>query len=677
MTAFRLTRLHFAALLATLAFLSGCDDRELGATATAPQQPLPVKPLPALALDIADREFTQGENRLGVNLPPVFSWSNTPMYADLMHQARRFGTPDKPWDEKALLAEDGWPVGDFGIMLTSSQGGLSSIGGRYTVRFKGQARVKVVASPAQLGEPHYDSMIDITTIPLDVPDRCDQITLSFTQTRAPLKDLRVLRPGYNAANPPLFTREFIEHIAPFKVARLMDWLRTNNNPIKHWSMRATDATTHYVSEKGVPWEHAIELALVAGKDLWINIPAQADDDYVRQLATLLNERLPAQTKLYVEFSNEVWNSMFSQTRENLAAAMREVETDPRSSLNYDGKNNKEMWKFRRIPQRGMEISNIFRSVFGDDAMMTRVRPVYAVQIVNTYITGLALDYMAKYHGPPSRYFYAIAGAPYYNMGPIQREENLNTDQVLSAISDSIDAMTKISHMEKNLALARWHQLPFIAYEGGADTFGPGSLAAKKAAALDPRMEGLCRRHLDNWHAAGGGLFMWFMAGAGKWDTPYGTWELTPDLAITDTPKIRCLNGILASDTPPVKTRNTVPGRIDALAYAGNVPPYTEGSRDLLRHSRPGSHVDYLIQAPQAGHYHLTLHAGAKGKGNRIEASTALGSSAGLIELADSGLGTTASSGPLDIWLREGLNTLRIRTAAIGSAFELRQLEITQ
>jgi hypothetical protein len=285
--------------------------------------------------------------------------------------------------------------------------------------------------------------------------------------------------------------------------------------------------------------------------------------------------------------------------------------------------------------------------------------------------------MAKHHGPPSRYFYAIAGAPYYNMGPLQREENLNTDQVLSAMSDSIDAMTKISNMEKNLALARWHQLPFIAYEGGADTFGPGSLAAKKAAALDPRMEGLCRRHLDNWHAAGGGLFMWFMAGAGKWDTPYGTWELTPDLAITDTPKIRCLNGILASGTPPVKTRNTVPGRIDALAYAGNEAPYTEASRDLLRHARPGSHVDYLIQAPQAGRYRLTLHAGAKDKGNRIEVSTAFGSSAGSIELAASGLDTITPSGPLDIWLREGLNTLRIRTAAIGSSFELRQLEITQ
>lgn len=672
---FPLLRYLSAALLATLLSLTGCDDREVSTGAAAAMPPLPIKPLPAPGLDIEAREFELAQNRLGINLPPVFSWSNTPMYVDLMHQARRFGTPQMPWDEKALLGEDGWPVGDFGIFLMSSQGGLSTNGGTYTVRFKGQAKVQLVSSRGTLGPPAYDPASDITTILLELPHHAEQLALSFSQTRAPIKDLRVIRPGYDAVNPPLFTREFLDHIAPFKVVRLMDWLRTNNNPVSRWSMRATDASVHYASEKGVPWEHVVELARFAGKDLWINVPGKADDDYVRSLATMLRDRLPAETTLYVEYSNEVWNSMFSQTRENHAAAIREVESDPNSRLNYDDKNNREMWKFRRIPQRGKEISDIFRSVFGDAAMMTRVRPVYAVQIVNTYITDLALDYMAKVHGPPSRYFYAIAGAPYFNMGPVQTSENLSVDQVLAAMSDSVDAMPKISRMEKNQALARWYQLPFIAYEGGGDTFGAGSLPAKKAAALDPRMEGLCRRHLDNWYRNGGGLFMWFHAGAGKWDTPYGTWELTTDLAIADTPKIRCMNAMLAGAKPVLQGRNTVPGRFDALAYAGNEAPYTEASRDPLRYSRPGRHVDYLIKAPAAGAYRLTLHASAKGRGNRIEVSTGLGSVAGQVELTDSGLDAVVESAPVNVWLREGFNTLRIKTAAVASGFELKHLEI--
>ena len=664
-----------AALLTSLLSLAGCKDTDLPAPEPATKAALPVKPPAAPGLDTAERESAIAQNRLGVNLPPVFSYSNTPMYVDLMHQARRFGTAQTPWDEKAVLGTDGWPIGDFGIFLMSSQRGLSTNGGRYTIRFHGQARVQVVASPGSLGAPQFDPVSGVTTIALDLPDHIDQLALSFTGSLTPIKDLRVIRPGYDAATPPLFTREFLDHIAPFKVVRLMDWLRTNNNPVRRWAMRATDATEHYASEKGVPWEHAIELARVGGKDIWINIPGQADDDYVQNLANLLRDRLPAETRLYVEYSNELWNSMFAQTRENLEAAIREVEQDSSSRLNYDGKNNKEMWKYRRIAQRGKEISDIFRSVFGDAQMMTRVRPVYAVQIVNTYSTELALDYLAKMHGPPNRYFYAIAGAPYFNMGAVQRSENLTVDQVLAAMSDSIDAMTKISRIEKNQALAHWYQLPLIAYEGGADTFGPGSLAAKKAASLDPRMEGLCRRHLDNWYGSGGGLFMWFHAGAGKWDTPYGTWELTTDLAITNTPKIRCLQSVLAENKLTSYGRNTVPSLIDALAYAGNEAPYAEASRDPLRYSRPGGHVDYLIKAPSAGSYRLTLRASAKGKGNRIEVSTGFGSAAGQIELPDTGWDSVAESAPVEIWLREGFNTLRLKTEAIAAGFRLQHIEI--
>lgn len=664
-----------AAVALLVATLAACGPDTVPAEASAAPAPMPSQPLPSAGLTLADEEFSQGAQRLGVNLPPVASWSNTPMYVDLMHQARRFGTPETPWDERALLGEDGWPVGDFGIFLMSSQGGLSTNGGVYTVRFRGQARVQLVSSRGTLGPAIYDPGSDVTTIALELPNHADQLALSFTQTRSHIKDLRVIRPGYDAANPPLFTREFLSHIQPFKVVRLMDWLRTNNHPVSRWSLRATDASVHYASEKGVPWEHAIELARVTEKDLWINIPAKADDDYVRQLAQLLHQQLPAQSRVYIEYSNEVWNSMFSQSRENLTAAVREVEEDGSSKLDLDGQRNPDVWKVRRIAQRAKEISDIFRSVYGDGAMMTRVRPVYAVQIVNTYATEIALDYMARVHGPPSRYFYAIAGAPYFNMGLAQRDENLDVDQVLSAMAESVDAMPTISRLDKNLALARWYQLPFIAYEGGADTFGPGSLRAKRAAALDPRMEGLCRRHLEQWYARGGGLFMWFHAGAGNWNTPYGTWELTTDLAITDTPKIRCMQSVLAAPKPVLRSRNTTPGRIDAIAYAGNEPPYSKGSWDALSFSRSGGHLDYLIQAPSNGWYRLVLISRARGQENRVRVSTGYGSVAGDVTLADTRMQSDGESTSVAIWLREGLNTVRLTAATVTGGFQLRQIDI--
>jgi hypothetical protein len=299
----------------------------------------------------------------------------------------------------------------------------------------------------------------------------------------------------------------------------------------------------------MPWEYVTELAIVSNKDLWINIPAQADDGYVRELAGMLKRELPATTRLYLEYSNEVWNAQFEQHAQNRALAIDAVSSDPDARLDHDGSGNPDVWAIRRIAQRGKEISDLFREAFGDAAMMTRIRPVFATQVVNPYLTRVALDYIAAQFGPPHHYFFAIAGAPYFNLGARQIEAGLGTDDILAALAGSIDNLATVNRFAENHDIARRYALPFLAYEGGSDTFGPGSLAAKADASADPRMEGLCRRYLQTWFDSGGGLFMWFHAGAGRWDHPYGSWELTTDIADNDTAKLRCLHSFL---NPPAK-----------------------------------------------------------------------------------------------------------------------------
>jgi hypothetical protein len=183
-------------------------------------------------------------------------------------------------------------------------------------------------------------------------------------------------------------------------------------------------------------------------------------------------------------------------------------------------------------------------------MMTRIRPVFATQVVNTYLTRTALEYVDMAFGPPSHYFYAVAVAPYFNLGARQTEDGLDSEHVLAAMATSIDGLAGVNRLGENISIARRHDLPFLAYEGGSDTFGPGSLAAKARASLDPRMEGLCRRYLQTWFDTGGGLFMWFHAGAGRWDHPYGSWELTTDVVDNDTAKLRCLRSFLAPPEAP-------------------------------------------------------------------------------------------------------------------------------
>ncbi|MFZ4624800.1 MAG: hypothetical protein ACOYNF_11255 [Rhodoferax sp.] len=227
-----------------------------------------------------------GASPLGANLPMISDYSYTPVYADLVHQARRFGPTDHPWggaDDTVALGSDGWPVGDFGLLLLAQPG----LPGTYKLSFTGQADVALSASnDTTLVNLRYDAAQNRTTADVLRGMAGENMVLTFTHTGPGIKALKVVRPGYDAQNPPLFTTGFLQHIARFQTLRFMDWLRTNNNAVSSWADRSTEST-HYAAATGVPWEHIIALANLTQKDIWINIPARADDDYVRQLATLL------------------------------------------------------------------------------------------------------------------------------------------------------------------------------------------------------------------------------------------------------------------------------------------------------------------------------------------------------------------------------------------------------
>ena len=610
---------------------------------------------------------------LGATLPPIADWSATPVYVDLVRQARRFGTPDAPWDEAATLGPDGWPIGDFGVFLMTGQSRLSGTAGRYKVAFRGRAVVGVVASNAVVANQVHDSARNRTTLDVVLADGADQLALKFTQTQGGIKDLTVLRPGYDPDDPPLFTRAFLDHIARFGTLRFMDWLATNTDSGSGaWDARPTPEKVRHASKAGVPWEHVIALANQTGKDIWINVPARADDGYVRELARLLKATLRPDLRIYVEYSNEVWNGQFPQFALNLALARADVQADPRSVLAYDGTTNVQRLAFRRVALRLKQIGDIFRAEYGEAAMLTTIRPVLSGQIVQPYVTEIGLAFVDAVYGPPARYFYAIAGAPYFNLGALQTAEGLTTDQVLQAMEGSIAGLAAVNAFEKNRGLATWYGLRWIAYEGGADTFGAGSLAAKAAAGMDPRMEGLCLRYLQAWNEAGGDLFMWYTAGAGQWTSPYGTFELTTDLAVSDAPKIRCLDKALAAQPAVTRGRNAVPGSFPASSWLGNAQA---NAATTVRYLHPGRHVDYLVHADRAGAYALTLTAEVGAPGNAVDVAVNGKRAANHVALAVTGWGTPLAQPPIPVNLDRGFNTLRLTTRTATTGYALHRLEL--
>jgi hypothetical protein len=112
--------------------------------------------------------------------------------------------------------------------------------------------------------------------------------------------------------------------------RFMDWVVTNGSNVSKWTHRIPKTGNHYYSRNfvpllhgngtsaddgfGVAYEWQIDLCNRIGADIWVNIPARADWDYSYQLASLLKKHLDPGLKIYIEWSNEVWNWDFEQTR---------------------------------------------------------------------------------------------------------------------------------------------------------------------------------------------------------------------------------------------------------------------------------------------------------------------------------------------------------------------------
>jgi hypothetical protein len=561
---------------------------------------------------------------VGVNLPGISDWSSTPVYVDLVRQGRRFGTPDTPWDEAATLGADGWPIGDFGILLMTGQSRVSGTGGTYRVSFRGRATVDVVSSNARVANQVHDEARNRTTLDVVVPQGADQLALKFTQTRGGIQSLEVIRPGYSLDDPPLFTRAFLEHVGRFKTLRFMDWLATNvDNGIVSWGSRATPERVPYASKLGVPWEHVIALANETRADIWINIPVRADDDYVRQLARLLRSTLRPESRIYVEYSNELWNAGFPQYRLNIDMAEAEVRANPRSELAYDHATDPGRLGVRRAAKRLKQISDIFRDEYGGAAMMSTIRPVLGGQVVQPYLAEAGLAFVDAVYGPPARYFYAVAGAPYFNLGSRQTVDGLTVDEVLQAMEDSVAHVATVNAFERNRGLATWYGLRWLAYEGGADTFGAGSIAAKAAANMDPRIEDLC---LD-----------------------------------------KAMGGPAAS----TGGRNSVPGSFAATAYLGSSASRGE---TMLRQLHPGRYVDYLVHADRAGVFALTLTTEAAAPGNAV-AIAVNNAPAATVALAVTGWGSPAPQPAVPVRLNRGFNTLRITTRSATTGYALQRLEL--
>ena len=115
------------------------------------------------------------------------SWSRSRVYIDAARTAFGFDTLAHPRDGKAPLGPNGWPTGDFGLLVI--EGAAPSMGGTYKIVFPGTVREIRAGPGAKVTDQAYDADAGVTRADVTLRPRRQQ------QPRPPVRRREPRRAG--------------------------------------------------------------------------------------------------------------------------------------------------------------------------------------------------------------------------------------------------------------------------------------------------------------------------------------------------------------------------------------------------------------------------------------------------------------------------------------------------
>lgn len=613
--------------------------------------------------------FAQSDCRvaMGANLPVVHDWQPTIFFTDLMKECRYgFGCADAPrlYSEcgpDITLTPDGWPTVPFGLVVKDPL--RADDAGDYRLLFDGYASLKVFDSQVQLLSTQYDAATNSTTAMIRVGATAQNLMLGFEAPMSPVvRNIRLLPANIDPNNYPVFRPELVEHLKRFSPIRFMNWLSYwEENQVTEWADRTLPSSVTQARPSGVAYEHIVELAAAANADLWLNIPPHVSDDYVHQLAAFLKSRVSPGQIIYLEYSNEIWAPYGWQGNANYEAAKNEVLNNPSSMLNFDQSSDTLVWAFRRTVRRTKDIGDIFVDVFGQDTRNTRIRPVYAYQLVSPlYSLRHALEFLEHQYGPPERAIWGVAPAPYIGaenlpFGPI------TVDAVHNQIQENIQLwFDDTRFLEEAATFTNWYNLKLAMYEGGVGTFNttPGQVSTLLAAYEHPHMRDLLYEYLERWYGFGNdNLMCWFVAGATDWQGG-DFFGLSPDVGLTSSMPLQGLDSVLAHGCFEPSAGLLVPGCVDTRLDASHANNWEVFDHNTDTYS--GMRERFLVRAPGDGAYTIRLIAE---KNQSVPGLVSIGANGVLLDTLSVKVGLAGqkdTTAAVAVILNKGLNTLQLK-----------------
>ncbi|MFN0201691.1 MAG: PKD domain-containing protein, partial [Bacteroidia bacterium] len=339
------------------------------------------------------------------------------------------------------------------------------------------------------------------------------IDVSISQSGNYIRNFRLVKADEESLNPniALFNQTFLSRLSPFKALRFMDWGHTNGSPHVSWANRAKPTMRTYGTVRGVPYEMMIALGNQTQKDIWVCVPHLADSNYIAEMAKLFRDNLDPKLTIYLEYSNEVWNWIFSQ-------AIYNNENRP-ANLSYG----------RAYAEKAKNAFRIWTSVFAGQT--NRIKRTLGLQGGYNSLNQEMMSQLSQNEwdvASPSYYFglnHGTTGNPVLSASSTGNDVNLNAR---NAYFGTNGWLTTLKQDYRNIKI---FGKEIVSYEGGQHytdfNTHPYQQAMYDAQYL-PSMYSLYDNVLDTIRSMGNKLAMAFTL-SGVQESVYGSWGHLPNM----------------------------------------------------------------------------------------------------------------------------------------------------